>query len=57
VSVCVLVQALPQKLGDELEGHAQLLDWHVSAEGHACPQLPQLLPSLESVEHVPLQLA
>ena len=57
VSVCVLVQALPQKFGDELEGHAHALDWQVSAAGHAWPQVPQLLPSLESVAQAPLQFA
>jgi hypothetical protein len=56
LSVCRLVQAVPQRSGSAGVGHLQLPLAHVCAAEHALVQLPQCIPSIVRSAHVPLQL-
>jgi hypothetical protein len=56
LSVCRLVQAVPQRSGAAAVAQWQLPLAQVCAAGQALAQLPQCIPSVVRSEHVPLQL-
>lgn len=55
LSVCKLVQELPQRFGAADVGHWQRPAWHTCAEGHAVVHAPQWAESFVRSEQVPLQ--